>query len=100
MTFTTALRDRAVLEFPTIYAFPEPPEALLAEKENPRFLLEEDYVRTQGPETDLSEAMLQEAPEDQVHSGSLDIGDIDEKKVLEVLKQDLWEPIAADAATL
>ncbi|GFF26230.1 putative box C/D snoRNA protein SPCC613.07 [Aspergillus udagawae] len=100
MTFTTALRDRAVLEFPTIYALPQPPEALLAEKENPRFLLEEDYLRTQGPETDLSEAMLQEAPEDQVHSGGLDIGDIDEKKVLEVLKQDLWEPIAADAATL
>ncbi|GIJ99696.1 hypothetical protein Aspvir_003698 [Aspergillus viridinutans] len=99
MTFTSALRDRAVLEFPTIYALPQPPEALLAEKENPSFLLEEDYLRTQVPETDLSEAMLQEAPEDQVHSGSLDIGDIDEKKVLEVLKQDLWEPIAADAAT-
>ncbi|RLM00116.1 hypothetical protein CFD26_108211 [Aspergillus turcosus] len=99
MTFTSALRDRAVLEFPTVYALPQSPDALLAEKENPRFLLEEDYVRTQGPETDLNEAMLQEASEDQVHTGNLDLGDIDEKKVLEVLKQDLCEPIAADAAT-
>ncbi|KAF7173824.1 hypothetical protein CNMCM6106_007938 [Aspergillus hiratsukae] len=99
MTLTSALRDRAVLEFPTIYALPQSPDALLAEKENPRFLLEEDYLRTQGPETDLSEAMLQEASEDQAPTGNLDIGDIDEKKVLEVLKQDLFEPIAADAAT-
>jgi hypothetical protein len=99
MTLTSALRDHAVLEFPTIYALPQSPEALLAEKENPRFLLEEDYLRTQGPETDLNEAMSQEASEDQADPGSLDIGDIDEKKVLEVLKQDLFEPIAADATT-
>ncbi|PKX97698.1 zinc finger HIT domain-containing protein [Aspergillus novofumigatus IBT 16806] len=99
MTFTSALRDRAVLEFPTIYALPQPPEAVRAEKENPSFILEEDYLRTQGPETDLSEAMLQEISEDQSHTGDLDIGNIDEKKVLEVLKQDLWEPVAADATT-
>jgi hypothetical protein len=43
--------------------------------------------------------MLQEASEDQVDAGGLDIGNIDEKKVLEVLKQDLWEPVAADATT-
>ncbi|EAW17383.1 zinc finger HIT domain-containing protein [Aspergillus fischeri NRRL 181] len=99
MTFTSALRDRSVLEFPTIYALPQPPEALHAEKESPMFLLEEDFLRTQGPETDLSEAMLQEASEDQVDAGDLDIGNIDEKKVLEVLKQDLWEPVAADGAS-
>jgi hypothetical protein len=99
MTFTSALRDRAVLEFPTIYALPQPPEALPAKKESPTFILEEDYLRTQGPETELSEAMLQEASEDQVDAGGLDIGNIDEKKVLEVLKQDLWEPVAADATT-
>ncbi|KAF4154373.1 hypothetical protein CNMCM8927_009364 [Aspergillus lentulus] len=99
MTFTAALRDRAVLEFPTIYALPQPPEALRAEKETPMFLLEEDYLRAQGPETDLSEDMLHETSEDQIHTGDLDIGNIDEKKVLEVLKQDLWEPVAADATT-
>lgn len=99
MTFTSALRDRAVLEFPTIYALPQPPEALRAKKETPMFLLEEDYLRTQGPEPDLSEDMLQETSEDQIHTGDLDIGNIDEKKVLEVLKQDLWEPVAADATT-
>ncbi|KAH2635891.1 hypothetical protein KXW54_002714 [Aspergillus fumigatus] len=98
MTFTSALRDRSVLEFPTIYALPQPPEALRAEKESPMFLLEEDYLRTERPETDLSEAMVQDASQDQVDAGDLDIGNIDEKKVLEVLKQDLWEPVTADAA--
>ncbi|EAW13253.1 zinc finger HIT domain-containing protein [Aspergillus clavatus NRRL 1] len=91
----SALRDRVVVEFPTIYALRASPEMILAEKENPAFILEEEYLRTQGPEPDLSDIIPQDPAVDQGQSEAIDLGQIDEKKVLEVLKQDLFEPVTA-----
>jgi hypothetical protein len=96
----SALRERTVLEFPTIYALPDSPETLLACKESSLFILEEEYLRTASPE-ELGKAT--EGEEDGTGAGNGDraaegtlgtnLEDVDEDKVLEVLKQDLFESV-------
>ncbi|KAJ5690448.1 Zinc finger HIT-type [Penicillium macrosclerotiorum] len=94
------LRERTVLEFPTIYTLPYSAETLLAEKDTSPFILEEEYLRTAGPEQlgEESRDLDQDdsSPEDGasgIPGSSLDLQKVDEKKVLEVLKQDLFEPV-------
>ena len=89
------LRERTVLEFPTVYTLPESTE-LLTEKETSSFILEEEYLRTVGPEDAADKSA--ESEQDDDASGPPESGpnlqDVDENKVLEVLKQDLFEPAA------
>lgn len=97
MDFTSALRGRTVLEFPTIYVLHESPEALNADSTNSQFLLEEEYAQTHPePEPEIGETT--DEVETQPMPGSKDLTNIDEKKVLEVLKQDLFEPVPAGEA--
>ncbi|PLB44186.1 putative HIT finger domain protein [Aspergillus steynii IBT 23096] len=91
---TSALRGRTVLEFPTIYVLHESPETLNADSTESRFLLEEEYTRTHpDPEPEIGEVTAE--GDTQPLPGSKDLTNIDEKKVLEVLKQDLFEPVPA-----
>ncbi|KAF7585499.1 hypothetical protein BBP40_010796, partial [Aspergillus hancockii] len=92
-TLTSSLRDRTVLEFPTIYVLPDSPETL-SEDENAKFLLEKDYLRTQ-PQTELESADTSETDDEQPAPTSVDISNLDERKVLEVLKKDLFEAVPA-----
>ncbi|KAJ5101975.1 polyketide synthase, partial [Penicillium alfredii] len=93
------LRNRTVLEFPTIYVLPESPQTLLAEKDTSRFVLEEEYLRTAGPEetsADTVEAAQESTGpdnDDTAPDQSVYLQNVDENKVMEVLKQDLFEPI-------
>ncbi|KAJ5812773.1 Zinc finger HIT-type [Penicillium robsamsonii] len=103
-TLNTVLRNRTVLEFPTIYALPESTGTLFADKDNSKFILEEDYLRTAGPDeiaqssttSDDEEAAGNEA----LPGSSANLQDIDEKLVLEVLKQDLFEPVSETGPTV
>lgn len=98
MTLTSALRGRTVLEFPTVYILPDSPDTIRAEdKEGARFLLEDEYLQTVGPEKD-EESTGQKGVDDAQDQAAVDLGQVDEKKVLEVLKQDLFEPVPAAAA--
>lgn len=97
MTLTSALRGRTVLEFPTVYILPDSPDTIRAEdKESARFLLEDEYLQTIGPEEEKSTGQKNE--DDVQDQAGVDLGQVDEKKVLEVLKQDLFEPVPAAAA--
>ncbi|PYH97988.1 hypothetical protein BO71DRAFT_372089 [Aspergillus ellipticus CBS 707.79] len=91
MSLTSALRDHTVLEFPTIYTLPDSPDTLLSQKESSQYLLEEEYLRTHQPSEENSEDTT-EAEDNQLPPGAIDLGGVDETKVLEVLKQDLFEP--------
>lgn len=96
--FKTALQGRTALEFPTIYMLPDSAETLLAEKETSAFILEEEYLRTVGPEEagERSAESEQEGTTEDVASGlpgSVDLQSVDENKVMEVLKQDLFESV-------
>lgn len=94
-TLNTVLRNRTVLEFPTIYALPEAAETLFAHKDNSKFILEEDYLRTSEPNeigqssttSDDDDAAGKEA----LPGSSVNLQDVDENLVLEVLKKDLFE---------
>lgn len=98
MTLTSALRGRTVLEFPTIYILPDSPDTIRAEDtENARFLLEDEYLQTIGPEKE-EESTGQQGQDDAQDQAAVDLGQVDEKKVLEVLKQDLFEPAPDTAA--
>lgn len=96
-TLNTVLRNRTVLEFPTIYALPESAETLFADKDNSKFILEEDYLRTAEPDeigqssttSDNDDAAGNEA----LPGSSVNLQDVDENLVLEVLKKDLFEPV-------
>ncbi|CAG7925493.1 unnamed protein product [Penicillium olsonii] len=91
-TLNATLRNRTVLEFPTIYALPLRAEEL-AEKES-SFILEEEYLRTVGPEENpLSTGSDDEQPDGTLPGSSVNLQNVDEQKVLEVLKQDLFEPV-------
>ncbi|PYI04520.1 hypothetical protein BO78DRAFT_398825 [Aspergillus sclerotiicarbonarius CBS 121057] len=92
MTITTALHDHTVLEFPTIYVLPHSPDILRAQEDS-KYLLEEDYLRTHQSADDTSEDAAEE--DTQLPPGAIDLGGVDEKKVLEVLQKDLFEPSAA-----
>ena len=91
-TLTSALRDRTVLEFPTIYILSDSPDALSSEEENAKFLLEKDYLRMQ-PQGETESGETSEADGEQLAPGSVDISNVDEKRVLEVLQKDLLEPV-------
>ncbi|KAG0161255.1 hypothetical protein PDIDSM_8789 [Penicillium digitatum] len=96
-TLSTVLRNRTVLEFPTIYALPESAETLFADKENSKFILEEDYLRTAGPD-EIGQSLTTRdnddaAGNDALRGSSVNLQDVDENLVLEVLKKDLFEPV-------
>ncbi|KAL4894980.1 hypothetical protein BDV59DRAFT_211836 [Aspergillus ambiguus] len=97
ITLTSALRDRTVLEFPTIYVLPNSPETLRTTTEKPSFLLEEEYLQSQ-PQAELEQAGTTVGDTaDGAHAlGSADLTNVDESKVLEVLKKDLFEPVPAE----
>jgi hypothetical protein len=88
------LRDRTVLEFPTIYALPESPETMLESKEASSFILEEEYLRTAAPE-EVGDRSTDGEQEGTTGAGDgavgVDLKNVDEEKVMEVLKQDLFE---------
>jgi hypothetical protein len=96
-TLKTVLRNRTVLEFPTIYALPDSAEKLLADQENSPFILEEEYLRTAGPE-EIRQSSMGDDEDDSAATqtfpeSSVNLQNVDENKVLEVLKQDLFEPV-------
>lgn len=94
-TFISALHKRTVLEFPTVYVLPDSPDALRAtNKENALFRLEEEYIQTEKPGEDGEFGGLDGEGAQGIDDSmpSVDLGQVDEKKVLEVLKQDLFEP--------
>ncbi|KAJ5371017.1 uncharacterized protein N7496_007109 [Penicillium cataractarum] len=86
------LRDRTVLEFPTVYALPDSPEKMLASKETSPFILEEEYLRTATPE-EVGDKSTDGEQEGTMGEGGVDLKDVDEEKVMEVLKQDLFESV-------
>lgn len=97
-TLAAVLRERAVLEFPTIYLLLQSPETLLAEKDSVPFMLEEEYLRIAGPAESADKFAETEpdgtGPGDYMGlPGSVSLENVDEKKVLEVLKKDLFEPV-------
>lgn len=96
-TLANALRERTVLEFPTIYVLPDSADTLATDEETSQFILEEEYLRTAAPEeTAESEDEGPGMDKDAGQLGSVDIENVDEQKVLEVLKQDLFEPVPED----
>ncbi|OJJ51112.1 hypothetical protein ASPZODRAFT_127125 [Penicilliopsis zonata CBS 506.65] len=89
--FTTVLRNRTVLEFPTIYALSESPETLRTESEDPaRFLLEEEYLHAHKPGEEDPDS-VPEKSENEAEDAGVDLETVDEEKVLEVLQRDLGE---------
>ncbi|KAJ5713505.1 uncharacterized protein N7483_010686 [Penicillium malachiteum] len=96
-TLAAVLRERTVLEFPTIHVLADSPEKLLEQKDTSSFILEEEYVRTLDPEE--AAGKNSETDSEDIDNGalglegsSIDLENVDEQKVLEVLKQDLFEP--------
>lgn len=92
-TLASVLRERTVLEFPTIYALPDSAEKLSAENEC-RFILEEEYLRTADPEEisgKSGELELENTNAEQ--DAESELQNLDENKVMEVLTQDLFEPV-------
>jgi hypothetical protein len=96
-SLTTALRGHTVLEFPTIYALPDSTATLLAETETSPFLLEAEYLRTMGtPEAGVNQLPQEVSEVDDETIGdlkSVDLRNVDENEVMEVLQQDLFEPV-------
>ncbi|KAL3487582.1 hypothetical protein BJX62DRAFT_213358 [Aspergillus germanicus] len=94
-TLADALRGRTVLEFPTIYVLRSPLDEAQSEEQNDKFMLEKEYLRTHpdteevdnGPETDVQPVF-----------GAVDIPDVDENKVLEVLRKDLLGAAPVDGS--
>jgi hypothetical protein len=94
-TLAESLHGRTVLEFPTIYAFLTSMQGLPEE-----FMLEEEYVKVEGEEQkEFDELMKELDPEilrrlkegDGIPQSDRGAGEeeIDDKKILDVLKQDL-----------
>lgn len=99
ISFVSALRRRTVLEFPTVYVLPESPDTLRS-MGTEKFLLEEEYLQTDNgaaEEADIGGPV--EGEGETQPSDAVDLDQVDEKKVLEVLKQDLFEPVPAVADT-
>jgi hypothetical protein len=94
-TLAQSLHGRTVLEFPTIYAFPSSMAQLPEE-----FMMEEEYVKQEGEEQkEFDELMKELDPEilrrlkegdavPQREQGGVE-EEIDDKRILDVLKQDL-----------
>lgn len=92
-TLGQCLRGRTVLEFPTIYAFPSSVSQLPE-----GFMLEEEYLKQEGEEQKEFEDILKHTHPDILRALRDDNGDdttgsggeeLDSKKILDVLKQDL-----------
>ncbi|KAL6235249.1 hypothetical protein BDW75DRAFT_144572 [Aspergillus navahoensis] len=104
-TLTAALRDRVVLEFPTIYVLRSPltpdsesastteTEPVHTGKSSPdsKFILESEYLRTHPDEAAVGTAAEGSDDTEQAlyGAGAVDIPDVDEGKMLEVLEKDL-----------
>ena len=82
---------------------PDSPESIRTAE---GFLLEEEYLRSGGVDEEIAasgtaaDMIVGEAQtqgENQLASDAVDLGQVDEKKVLEVLKQDLFEPLPTAA---
>jgi len=94
-TLAENLHGHTVLEFPTIYVFPPATEKLPED-----FMLEEEYAKLEGEQQrEFDELMneldpdilkrLKEGEDTQRHVGANE--EVDSKKILDVLKQDLGE---------
>ncbi|KAL2813910.1 hypothetical protein BJX63DRAFT_393559 [Aspergillus granulosus] len=82
-----ALRGRTVLEFPTIYVLRKPLDESPSEEDNAKFMLEKEYLRTHPDTEDVEEES--ENTDAQPVFNTVDIPDVNEGKVLEVLRKDL-----------
>lgn len=92
-TLSTSLKNRVVLEFPTIFVLPYPPEALPGQ-----YMLEEQFLGYSEQENKELEALLNEVgmqgtfPLDDGSfgdSGMQEQDRLDDRKILDVLRQDL-----------
>lgn len=91
-TLSDVLHGRTVLEFPTIYVFPSAMAQLPDE-----FILEDEYVKQEGEEQreldellrDLDPEILRRLKEDGERGEERREEEVDSKKILDVLKQDL-----------
>lgn len=92
-TLSNSLKNRVVLEFPTIYVLPYPPEALPGQ-----YMLEEQFLGYSEQENKELEALLKEVgmggefPTDDDFlrdQGRLEQEKLDDRKILDVLRQDL-----------
>lgn len=81
-TLKDVLSGKTLLEFPTFYVREEPPDSLPEP-----FISEEKYTQLYGSEVPIS--LPTYAAPDDTGSQKKPLPDIDEKKVLEVLQQDL-----------
>ena len=94
MTVTAALEGRTVLEFPTIYVLPYSPDMLRVEGERrEEFMLEEEFLRMRpdaGVEVDGNAETEPAENAAGPQQGEVDLGQVDEKQVLDVLTQDLF----------
>jgi hypothetical protein len=92
-TLGECLKGRTILEFPTIYVFPESIQRLPEE-----FMLEEDYLKQEGEEqkefdaliSELDPDILQRLKADGQRSGPqyANQEEVDSKEILDVLKKD------------
>lgn len=91
-TIGECLYGRTVLEFPTIYVFPNSTQQLPKE-----FMLEEDYLKQEGEEQrEFDEVIKELDPEilrrlrhdDRRHDGTTAAEVVDDKALLDVLKKD------------
>ena len=81
-SISDVLRDRALLEFPTIHARHETPDQLI-----PPFVTEKDYEKQHGIEVATKMPVYGQ----EIHTTAIEdlLDHIDERKVLEVLQKDL-----------
>lgn len=78
---------------------PESPDTLRS-MGTEKFLLEEEYLQTDnGVAEEADIGVPVEGEGEPQPSDAVDLDQVDEKKVLEVLKQDLFEPVPAVADT-
>jgi len=99
-TLTTALHDRVVLEFPTVYILQAPLTDEHEQTEGSKYILEKEYLRThQNTSTELEDGTSEDTDAQPVFgTGAVDIPDVDEGKMLEVLEKDLLSRGTAPAA--
>ncbi|KAG9186546.1 hypothetical protein G6011_09654 [Alternaria panax] len=96
LTLGESLHGRTILEFPTVYVFPATMDKLPEE-----FMLEEEYVMLEGEQQKEFDKMMKELDPEilrrlkegdgNAHMDDRGDEDVDSKKILDVLKQDLGE---------
>ena len=94
-SLAAALKDRTVLEFPTIYALPYSPQRLSGGEALP-FVLEEVFLR-ENPDLRVDAGCeggvgVGEGDGEEVVDGGVDLGNVDEGAVVEMLRKDLLVP--------